>query len=94
MTNTMTPVEKREWLAQQYQRLERGELTPGELLRNFRENILNLTQDQYATIVKISRKTLSNIELDKDIKTLGAVDKAFRPLGLKLKLVPLAPAAK
>lgn len=47
-----------------------------------------MSQEQYATLMGISRRTLSDIEQDKGKLTQSVVDKVFKPLGLKAGLIP------
>ncbi len=65
-----------------------GELTEGKLLRALRRDVLGLSQDRYATLVGISRRTLSDLEGDKGNATLEVINRAFRPLGLEVGLLP------
>lgn len=68
-----------------------GTLTEGELLRRLRRDVLGLTQERYASLAGISRRTLSDLEGDKGNVTLGMMTRAFRPLGLKVGLLPRHP---
>ncbi|ETR94798.1 XRE family transcriptional regulator [Acinetobacter lactucae] len=65
-----------------------SEITLGQLLSYLRKNVLGLSQEQYATLVGISRRTLTDIEQDKGKLTQSVLDKVFKPLGLKAGLVP------
>ncbi|WP_240488258.1 MULTISPECIES: helix-turn-helix domain-containing protein [unclassified Halomonas] len=47
-----------------------GEFTEGQLLRALRRDVRGLNQNRYATLVGISRCTLSDIEGDKNNVTL------------------------
>lgn len=47
-----------------------SELTEGQLLRALRRDVLGLNQTRYATLVGISRRTLSDLEGDKSNVTL------------------------
>lgn len=64
------------------------QISAGELLRRLRKDMLNMTQDEFSTLVKISRRTLSDIETDKGSQTLSVLGKVFRPFGLKIGLLP------
>lgn len=72
-------------------RLLMGELNQGEALKELRIKILGLKQDSYAHLVKISRKTLSEIENNKGNYSIEIINKVFRPFGLKLNLMPASP---
>jgi DNA-binding XRE family transcriptional regulator len=65
-----------------------GEKTEGELLRYLRKEILGLTQQQYSQLAGISRRTLSDIENGKIQANSAVLNQAFKPIGLKLGLVP------
>ena len=65
-----------------------GKITLGQLLMHLRKNVLGVTQEQYAKLVGISRRTLTDIEQDKGKLTQSVLDKVFKPLGLKAGLVP------
>lgn len=65
-----------------------SEITLGQLLSHLRKNVLGLSQEQYAALVGISRRTLTDIEQDKGKLTQSVLDKVFKPLGLKAGLVP------
>jgi transcriptional regulator with XRE-family HTH domain len=60
----------------------------GVSIRRIRKEVLKLSQDRYATLAGISRRTLSDIERDKESVTLTMLNRAFKPLGLKLGLLP------
>ncbi len=62
----------------------------GNCYRIYAKNVLGLSQEQYANLVGISRRTLTDIEQDKGKLTQSVLDKVFKPLGLKAGLVPYA----
>ncbi len=68
--------------------VQREELTEGELLRRLRKDVLDMSQDQYAALVKVSRRTLSDIERDAGNPSLPVLKRVFRPLGLSMGLLP------
>lgn len=65
-----------------------GTLTQGELLSYLRKIVLKLSQEKYATLVGVSRRTITDIEQNKGSQTTQILDKVFKPLGLKTGLVP------
>lgn len=69
-------------------RLLFGEMTQGEALKRLRIDVLGLQQAAYADLVSVSRKTLSEIENDKGNYSVEIVNKAFKPFGLVVGLVP------
>ncbi|EXJ12586.1 transcriptional regulator, y4mF family [Nitrincola nitratireducens] len=78
-------------LLKMVQALYQGETTEGMLLRTLRKQVLGLTQEQYAALVGISRRTLSDIERDKAQLTLSVMNRVFKPIGLKVGLLPRSP---
>ncbi|MCG6657211.1 helix-turn-helix domain-containing protein [Halomonas campisalis] len=69
-------------------KLYAGDLTEGQLLRSLRRDVLGLSQTRYAEMVGISRRTLSDLERDTGSVTLEVMNRAFKPLGLEVSLVP------
>jgi len=72
-------------------RFYKGELSEGRLLRTLRKDALGLTQQRYADLAGISRRTLSDLEGNKGNVTVEVMNRAFRPLGLKVGLLPRHP---
>jgi DNA-binding XRE family transcriptional regulator len=70
---------KRVWL---------GEWQSGDLLRYLRKEVLGLTQQAYADLVGISRRSLSDLENNRGQANQQLLDQVFKPLGLKLGLMP------
>ncbi len=68
--------------------VQREELTEGELLRRLRKDILGMNQDEYAALVKVSRRTLSDIGRDAGNPSLPVLKRVFRPLGITVGLLP------
>ncbi|MCL1080142.1 XRE family transcriptional regulator [Parashewanella spongiae] len=68
-----------------------SELTQGQALKVLRMDIIGLKQDAYAKLVKVSRKTISEIENDRGNYTAEVVNKVFKPFGLKVGLMPRSP---
>lgn len=67
------------------------EINEGEALRILRRDVLGLSQDAYAKLVGISRRTLSDLECSRANMTFEAMNQVFRPLGLKVGLLPRQP---
>lgn len=65
-----------------------GKITQGEALRQMRTEILFLNQTQFAKLVGLSRKTISDIENNRENCTVYAINRAFKPFGLSLGIVP------
>lgn len=71
--------------------LMREEISEGQLLRMLRRDVLGLSQDEYARLVGVSRRTLSDLERGQGNATIELVDRVFRPLGLRVGLIPRDP---
>ncbi|CAI1708726.1 transcriptional regulator, y4mF family [Serratia quinivorans] len=67
-----------------------GEITQGQALKTLRVDVLGLKQENYATLVSVSRKTLSEIENDRGNYTSDIINKVFKPFGLQVGLVPIS----
>lgn len=72
------------------QRLLHGELTQGQALKALRVEVLGLTQDEYANLAKVSRKTLSDVENDRGSYKTDILNRLFKPFGLKVGIVPIS----
>lgn len=70
--------------------LMQGEMTQGQALKALRLDVLGLKQDNFSTLVSVSRKTLSDIENDRGNYTSDIVNKVFKPFGLQVGLVPIS----
>jgi DNA-binding XRE family transcriptional regulator len=84
----LTGEEREALLIQLLLEVMRGERTEGSLLRTLRKEVTGMNQDQYAALVNISRRTLSDIERDAGNQTITVVNRAFKPFGLKVGLLP------
>ncbi len=71
------------------EQLQDGILTQGEALKILRVQVLNVRQEQFATLVKVSRKTISDIENDNGNYSVDLLNQVFRPFGLQVGLVPI-----
>lgn len=91
-TALLTPEEREAALLDQLRRLMRGELSEGQVLRHLRREVLGLSQGAYAKRVGVSRRTLSDLERDVGSASMTSMNRVFRPLGLKVGLVPRQPA--
>ncbi|WP_210401678.1 helix-turn-helix domain-containing protein [Lacimicrobium sp. SS2-24] len=64
------------------------ELTLGQMLKILRKDLLEMTQADYAKLVGISRRSLSDLEQDRSHSTAHILNAVFTPFGLKTGLVP------
>ncbi|WP_323079341.1 helix-turn-helix transcriptional regulator [Klebsiella quasipneumoniae] len=67
-----------------------GAISQGEALKKLRVEVLGLRQDEYARLVDVSRKTLSDVENDKGNYSAEIINKIFKPFGLETGLVPIS----
>lgn len=67
-----------------------GELTQGDALVHLRSDILGLKQVDYAKMVKVSRKTISEIENGKGGQSVEVLNRVFKPFGLHMGLISLS----
>ncbi|EDM68140.1 transcriptional regulator, Cro/CI family [Moritella sp. PE36] len=63
-------------------------MTKGEALKYLRLNLFSVNQADYAKMVGICRKVLSEIENGKGNYTEAILQKAFRPLGMVVTVMP------
>ncbi|MCS5881417.1 helix-turn-helix domain-containing protein [Klebsiella variicola subsp. variicola] len=67
-----------------------GAISRGEALKKLRVEVLGLRQDEYARLVDVSRKTLSDVENDKGNYSAEIINKIYKPFGLETGLVPIS----
>lgn len=67
-----------------------GQISQGQALKKLRVDVLGLKQDEYARLVNVSRKTLSDVENDKGNYSTEVVNKIYKPFGLETGLVPVS----
>lgn len=89
--NELTPSQKEQFLIELTTALFKGDITEGELLKKLRSEYLELTQDAYAKLVGISRRSLHEVESDRRQLNLSTLNKVFSPLGFKIGLIPKSP---
>ncbi|EPY7162651.1 helix-turn-helix transcriptional regulator [Klebsiella variicola] len=67
-----------------------GAISQGEALKKLRVEVLGLRQDEYARLMDVSRKTLSDVENDKGNYSAEIINKIYKPFGLETGLVPIS----
>lgn len=67
-----------------------GKITQGEALKRLRVEVLGLKQDEYAKLVSVSRKTLSDVENNRGNYSTDVINKIYKPFGLQTGLVPVS----
>lgn len=88
MKKKMTPFEREALMLKLLQQFMQDEFSQGDLLMQLRKKVLGFSQERYAALAGISRRTLSDIEQNKENTTLVTLNRAFRPLGLKTGILP------
>lgn len=71
------------------EQLQAGMLTQGAALKILRIQVLSLSQDQFAKLVKVSRKTVSDIENNNGNYSVDLLNQVFRPFRLQIGLVEI-----
>ena len=84
----LSSIEREALLTTLATQLVREEISSGQVLRQLRRDVLGMSQTQYADLVGISRRTLSDLEADKASPTIALLNQVFRPLGLQVGLLP------
>ena len=70
-----------------YRDLQAGRLSLAETSRRMRD-LLDLDQAEYAKLIKVSARTLIDLETEKGNPTLQTLEKLARPFGLELVFRP------
>ncbi|UUA71693.1 helix-turn-helix domain-containing protein [Cellvibrio sp. QJXJ] len=86
--NELSPLEREDFLRNCLQELLQGETSEGKILTRLRKKILGMNQNDYAALVGLSRRTLSDLENDTGDQSLSVINAAFKPFGLRLGLLP------
>ncbi|PPC75481.1 transcriptional regulator [Pokkaliibacter plantistimulans] len=84
----MNGEEREQLLIELVKRLALGTITEGELLKKLRIEVLGYNQEKYAKLTGISRRVLTSIESGEEGLSMATLNKAFKPFGLKMGLVP------
>lgn len=86
--NKKLTVEERGALIDRIQKkMEYGEITLGQAVKQLRTEITGLNQPKFALMCKISERTLLDIENDKGNPTLKSLNAVFKPFGMKMGVV-------
>lgn len=84
----LSPQEREALLFDLLDQLFDEKITTGALLKRLRREVLEMNQTRYAALASVSRRTLSAIENDSGTQSLGSLNRAFRPFGLSVGLLP------
>ncbi|EDP99911.1 Transcriptional regulator, Cro/CI family protein [Shewanella benthica] len=84
----MQPTEKDELMLSVCQSMLLGEITTGGALKKLRIQMLSINQDQYARMVGVTRKIISEIEGDKSKASASVLNQVLRGVGLSVMVMP------
>lgn len=86
------PLEERKAYIQSVaQEVAQGRLTLGGAVKRLRENLLGINQERFAIACKISKRALSQLEVDSGNPTLATLEAVFKKFGLTIGLAHLGP---
>lgn len=88
-TKPIATMERKDAMNLIIKRMLLDEISQGQALKELRITILGMKQNDYAKLVSVSRKTISDIENDKGNYTYDVINKVFKPFGLKAGLKPI-----
>lgn len=87
----MTLEERKAYIQAVADEVALGKLTLGGAVKRLRENLLGVNQERFAMACKISKRALSQLEVDSGNPTLATLDAVFNKFGLKISLAHLNP---
>ncbi|MEN0105265.1 MAG: helix-turn-helix transcriptional regulator [Pseudomonas sp.] len=87
----MTLQERKAYIQAVADEVAQGTLTLGGAVKRLRENLLGINQERFAQACKISKRALSQLEVDSGNPTLATLDAVFRKFGLVISLSHLSP---
>jgi DNA-binding XRE family transcriptional regulator len=88
----MTLEERKAYIHAVADEVARGKLTLGGAVKRLRENLLGVSQERFALASKISKRALSQLEVDRGNPTLATLEAVFKKFGLQIALAHLNPA--
>lgn len=87
----MTLEERKAYIQAVANDVARGKLTLGGAVKRLRENLLGVNQERFAMACKISKRSLSQLEVDRGNPTLATLEAVFKKFGLTISLAHLNP---
>lgn len=87
----MTLEERKAYIQAVANEVSQGKLTLGGAVKRLRENLLGVSQERFAVASKISKRALSQLEVDSGNPTLATLDAVFKKFGLAISLTHLNP---
>lgn len=88
----ITLEERKAYILNVAEEVAQGKLTLGGAVKRLREDLLGVSQERFAGACKISKRALSQLEVDKGNPTLATLEAVFNKFGLKVSLAHLSPA--
>ena len=88
MKKRLAPLKRAAFQAAFEDRVLRGEITVGKAIREIRQTILAVQQDQMARMMRVSKNTLGAIERDEGTERISTLEKVLKPLGYRITIVP------
>ncbi|PAJ75000.1 DNA-binding protein [Pseudoalteromonas sp. NBT06-2] len=80
----LSVAERKEILAKLESNLEQNTISHGEVIKTIRTELYGMTQTQYAKFIKVSDKTLRDIEKGNTDPRLSVLNKLLAPGGFKI----------
>ena len=78
--------EREQFLLASYRNFMLGKLTRGQLLRQLRKSVLRMNQTEFSKLVKVSRRSLTQIESDAIDLSEETLNRVFNVFGLQVGL--------
>jgi transcriptional regulator with XRE-family HTH domain len=66
-----------------------GSISMGGAVKRLRTQITGLRQEQFASMCKISLRTLRQLEQDEGNPTVQTLNAVFKPFGMQVGIIPL-----
>jgi transcriptional regulator with XRE-family HTH domain len=87
----MTLEERKAYIQAVADEVAQGKLTLGGAVKRLRENLLGVSQERFALASKISKRALSQLEVDSGNPTLATLEAVFKKFGLQISLAHFNP---
>lgn len=87
----MTLQERKAFIQAVADEVAQGKLTLGGAVKRLRESLLGVSQERFAGASKISKRALSQLEVDSGNPTLATLEAVFKKFGLTISLTHLNP---
>ena len=82
----MTGEERKAYIQAVAEDVAQGRLTLGGAVKRLREEVTGLSQERFAVACKISKRALSQLEVNSGNPTLGTLNAVFKVFGLSVSL--------